>query len=104
MMYAGYAGHLYFRETAETQLHQAAGPTYLCLQDCKPELLSLDHTLGTALSLKLLVQGIKGFPPALGQPGGLVGAEEGPLCVCLHSPHEQVIHPQPIEQIPCPHL
>ncbi|KAA6419076.1 MAG: hypothetical protein FRX49_10816 [Trebouxia sp. A1-2] len=49
--------------------------------DCKPELLSLDHTLGAALPLKLLVQGIKGLSPALGQPGRLIGAEEGPLSV-----------------------
>ena len=85
-------------------MHEEAGFTHLCLQDCKPELLSLDDTLGTALPLKLLVQGIKGFPPALSQPRGLVGAEEGPLCICLYSPHEQVIHPQPVEKVPCPHL
>ena len=80
------------------------GGAYLCLKDGKPKLLGLDGALGPAFPLKALVQGIKGLSPALCQPRSLVGAEERPLCIGFHPSHEQVIHPQAVEEISGPDL
>lgn len=74
--------------------------SYLRLKDGKPKLLCLDDPLGSALPLKALVQGIKLLPPAVGQPRRLVGAEQGPLCIGFHPPHEQVVHPEAVEEVP----
>mmetsp|Transcript_989 Transcript_989/g.1567 ORF Transcript_989/g.1567 Transcript_989/m.1567 type:complete len:407 (+) Transcript_989:1659-2879(+) len=71
----------------------------LSLQHCKPQLLSTDCTLGTALTLVPCVQLIELLSPAVGQAGCLVGAEHAPVFVGLHSLHEQIVDPQAIEQV-----
>ena len=77
---------------------------YLGLKDSKPELLSFDGLLGTPRLLVLVVQGVKLLSPDVCQPWSLVGAEQAPLCIGLHSLHEQVVDPQGVEQVSCTSL
>ena len=77
---------------------------HLSLKDGKPQLLRLDNPFDSALPLIALVQGIKSLSPAVSQARCLIWAHQGPLAIGLHPPHEQVIHPQAIKQIPGPDL
>ena len=73
---------------------------HLGLKDGEPKLLGLDDLLGTALPLIFGIEGVKFVSPHLGQTWRLAGAEQAPLLVGLNAMHEEVIGPQPIEQVP----
>ena len=83
---------------------QRAKMSHLSFQDSKPELLSLDDLASAAGALVAGVQALKLLAPAVCQARGLIGAEEGPLLVALHPPHEQIIAPEAVEQVPRPRL
>ena len=51
------------------------------------------------LSLVLGVERLKLLAPAVCEARRLVGAEERPLRVVLHAPHEQVGDPEPVEEV-----
>ena len=71
----------------------------LRLEDGEPELLRLDRLLTLALGLVLGVQRFELLAPAIGEAGGFVGAEQGPLAVGLDAFHEQIVGPEAVEEV-----
>ena len=47
----------------------------------------------------LVVEGLKLCAPGVSKSRCLVGAEKRPVLVGLHALHEQVVHPQAIEEV-----
>mmetsp|Transcript_39892 Transcript_39892/g.95426 ORF Transcript_39892/g.95426 Transcript_39892/m.95426 type:complete len:263 (+) Transcript_39892:3-791(+) len=85
--------------------HVGSACFHLGLQDAEPELLSLDCFQSFASRLHLDVHLLKLFTPHVNEPlaglrvKGLVGAEQRPVCVVLDPLHEQVRHPETVEQV-----
>ena len=64
-----------------------------------PELLGLDRTDAATLALVALVELLELVSIAVGETGALPRAHHRPVRVGLHSLHEEVADPQPIEQV-----
>mmetsp|Transcript_20190 Transcript_20190/g.56240 ORF Transcript_20190/g.56240 Transcript_20190/m.56240 type:complete len:301 (+) Transcript_20190:1449-2351(+) len=84
---------------AVLEQHVRVASLDLGLQDGEPQLLGTYHPACTPHALILLVQLVKLLSPAVCQALSLIGTEQGPLAVGLHTAHEQVIDPQAIEQV-----
>ena len=73
----------------------------LRIQYCEPQLLGLDRLSGFTLTFVLRVEFVKCFPVTIGQSRTFVGTKETPRSIVFDPLHEQIRHPQGIEQIPC---
>mmetsp|Transcript_2729 Transcript_2729/g.7545 ORF Transcript_2729/g.7545 Transcript_2729/m.7545 type:complete len:206 (+) Transcript_2729:1310-1927(+) len=71
----------------------------LGFDDFEPKLLGRNDAPRLALALILFVQRLKVLPPAVDKPGALVRAEERPAAILLDAAHEEVAHPERVEQI-----
>ena len=72
---------------------------HLGVEDGPPQLPRLDFPLELALGLVRFIQVVEGVAAVVREARALVGAHQSPVRVLLHAPHEQVRHPQPVEQI-----
>mmetsp|Transcript_2175 Transcript_2175/g.8519 ORF Transcript_2175/g.8519 Transcript_2175/m.8519 type:complete len:408 (+) Transcript_2175:256-1479(+) len=72
---------------------------HLRLENREPQLLRLDGFLALAFGFVLLVEGFEFLTPAIGQARALIRAHQRPITVRLDALHEQVVRPQPIEEI-----
>mmetsp|Transcript_15039 Transcript_15039/g.28221 ORF Transcript_15039/g.28221 Transcript_15039/m.28221 type:complete len:332 (+) Transcript_15039:1279-2274(+) len=79
---------------------------HLGLQDSEPNRLRLQRLSAFALHLQPCVHGLELLAPDIHEAlaraliEGLVGAEQSPVRVVLHSLHEEVRDPQPIKEVP----
>mmetsp|Transcript_39014 Transcript_39014/g.91260 ORF Transcript_39014/g.91260 Transcript_39014/m.91260 type:complete len:642 (+) Transcript_39014:465-2390(+) len=71
----------------------------LRVEDGEPQLLRGHRALGAPFGLVLLVQRLELGAPHVAQPRRLVGAEEAPIRVRLDTPHEEIGHPQRVEEV-----
>mmetsp|Transcript_40893 Transcript_40893/g.85770 ORF Transcript_40893/g.85770 Transcript_40893/m.85770 type:complete len:437 (-) Transcript_40893:90-1400(-) len=76
----------------------------LSIQYRRPQRASSNLTRVPPLPLVLFVQPLELLPVRLGQSGTLVRTHQTPIPVLLHPLHEQIGHPQSVEQIPRPLL
>ena len=88
------------RGAAVAQPRGARCPRFdLRVEDGEPELLRLDRLARLPLRLVLLVERLELGAPRVVEPGALVRAEERPLAVRLDALHEEVGHPQRVEEV-----
>mmetsp|Transcript_85769 Transcript_85769/g.191778 ORF Transcript_85769/g.191778 Transcript_85769/m.191778 type:complete len:753 (-) Transcript_85769:7-2265(-) len=85
--------------------HVGRARLHLRLQDAEPELLRLDRLLALARGLELRVHALEVLAPDVHEAlaglrvEGLIGAEERPLAVLLDAAHEEVGHPEAVEEV-----
>ena len=72
----------------------------LALDDAVPQLLGLHLPPGSPLPLVLLVESLELLSPDFVEAGALVRTHQRPLPVSLDSLHEEVRHPESVEQVP----